>query len=170
MCRATKIREIVRRLKILYKNETPLDIIHHRNIVLCYIDESCISNGAYLKTKDTQFIFINTKLCDYKARMTYAHELGHSILHPNVDTFELKKANPLSLAKYENEAQIFAEEFLLDVDILEKYPDKTIFDIAREEYVSVELVKLKIANLQKHNNFYEFNNLKESNFADYYTI
>ena len=94
-------------------------------------------------------------------------------MHTNLDIqyfIQLKRTNPLSLTKYENEAQIFAAEFLLDDDILEKYPDKTIFDIAREEYVSVELVKLKIANLQKHNNFYEFNNLKESNFADYYTI
>lgn len=170
MCRGARIKEMVRKLKILYKNETPLDVIHHRNIVVCYLDENCVSKGAYKKLFGTQFIYINTKLCDYESRMTYAHELGHSILHPDIDTFELKRTNPLSLTKYENEAQIFAAEFLLDDDILEKYPDKTIFDIAREEYVSVELVKLKIANLQKHNNFYEFNNLKESNFADYYTI
>ncbi|MBC5996506.1 ImmA/IrrE family metallo-endopeptidase [Romboutsia hominis] len=170
MCRGTRIREIVRRLKILYKNETPLDIIHHRNIVLCYIDENCISNGAYLKNENTQFIFINTKLCDYEARMTYAHELGHSILHPNVDTFELKKTDPLLLTKYEKEAQIFAAEFLLDDDILERYHGQSIFNVAREEYVSLELVKLKLINLYKSNNLHEFNNLEESNFDEYYAI
>lgn len=170
MCRGTRIREIVRKLKAFYKNETLLDIIHRRNIIICYLDENCISNGAYLKSKDTQYIFINTKLCDYEARMTYAHELGHSILHPNVDTFVLKNTDPILLAKYENEAQIFAAEFLLDDDILYKYHGQSIFDIAREEYVSVELVKLKLINLHKSNNLNKLNNLEESNFDDYHAI
>lgn len=162
MCKVTRIREVVRRLKLLYNNESLLDIIRQRNIILCYLDEDCISKGAYLKIKDTQYIFINTKLCDYEARMTYAHELGHSILHPNVDTFDLKNTNPVLLAKYENEAQIFAAEFLLDDNIIYNYKGQSIFDIAKEECVSVELVKLKLMNLH--------NILKDTNFNEYHAI
>ncbi len=104
---------------------------------------------AYEKFEGIQYIYINTKLCDFERRMTLAHELGHSILHPDVDTFELKKVAPHFLAKYENEANIFAAEFLLGDDILEKYPCESIYDIAREECVSVDLVKLKLSNLDK---------------------
>ena len=69
-----------------------------------------------------------------------------------------------------NEAQIFAAEFLLDDDILYKYHGQSIFDIAREEYVSVELVKLKLINLHKSNSLNKLNNLEESNFDDYHAI
>ena len=41
------------------------------------------------------------------------------------------------------EANLFAAEFLLEDDILDKYPSESIYDIARKECVSVELLKLK---------------------------
>lgn len=149
MCRGLKIKEKIRKLKILHGNSTPLEVIHYRNIVVCYLDENCVSKGAYEKFEGIQYIYINTKLCEFERRMTLAHELGHSILHPDVDTFELKKVAPHFLAKYENEANIFAAEFLLSDDILKKYTCKSIYDIAREECVSVDLVKLKLSNLDK---------------------
>lgn len=149
MCRGARIKEIVRKLKIIHENDTPLDIIKYRNIVVCYLDEICVSRGAYENLCGVQFIYINTKLCDYERRMTYAHELGHSILHPNVDTHYLKKIAPHTLVKYENEAKLFAAEFLLSDDIFNDYSSYTIFDIARDQCVSVELVKLKLANLDK---------------------
>jgi len=158
LSRGARIKEAVRRLKIIHGDDTPMQVIASRNIVLCYLDENCVSNGAYAKFKDIQYIYINTKLCDFQRRMTYAHELGHSVLHPSVDTFELKNIAPHLLTKYENEAKLFAAEYLLSDDIFEKYPNYTIFDIAREECVSVELVELK------------HNNLDKSNFSSYYAI
>lgn len=149
MSRGAKIKEIVRRLKIIHGDDTPKKVIESRDIVLCYLDESCVSRGAYEIFKGVQYIYINTKLCDFERRMTYAHELGHSILHPNVDTFKLKKTAPNLLIKYENEANLFAAEYLLSDEIVKKFPNRTIFDIAKEECVSVELVILKLNNLDK---------------------
>lgn len=133
MSRGARIKEIVRRLKIIYGDDSPLEIIKKRNIVLCYLDEKSVSKGAYKKFLGTQFIYINTGLSFFEKRLTYTHELGHSIIHPDVDTFELKRTDPISLTKYENEANLFAAEFLLEDDILDKYPGESIYDIARKE-------------------------------------
>ena len=80
------------------------------------------------------------------------------------NTFELKRTDPLSLTRYENEANLFAAEFLLEDDILDKYPGESIYDIARKECVSVELLKLKISNLNIDNSDYECS----ENFQEYY--
>ena len=164
MSRGARIKEIVRRLKIIYGDDSPLEIIKKRNIVLCYLDEKSVSKGAYKKFLGTQFIYINTGLSFFEKRLTYTHELGHSVIHPDVDTFELKRTDPISLTKYENEANLFAAEFLLEDDILYKYPGESIYDIARKECVSVELLKLKINNLNIDNSDYECS----ENFQEYY--
>ena len=164
MSRGARIKEIVRRLKIIYGDDSPLEIIKKRNIVLCYLDEKSVSKGAYKKFLGTQFIYINTGLSFFEKRLTYTHELGHSIIHPDVDTFELKRTDPISLTKYENEANLFAAEFLLEDDVLDKYPGESIYDIARKECVSVELLKLKISNLNIDNSDYECS----ENFQEYY--
>ena len=176
--RGIRIKEIVRRLKIIYGDDTPLEIIKKRNIVLCYLDEKSISRGAYKKFLGTQFIYINTGLNSFETRLTYAHELGHSILHPDVDTFKLKKTDPLSLTRYEKEANIFAAELLLEDDILYKHRGESIYDIAKKECVSVELIKLKINNLNIDSNdyksmesfkqYYDHNSCKD--YQDYYSI
>ena len=101
MSRGARIKEIVRRLKIIYGDDSPLEIIKKRNIVLCYLDEKSVSKGAYKKFLGTQFIYINTGLSFFEKRLTYTHELGHSVIHPDVDTFELKRTDPISLTKYE---------------------------------------------------------------------
>ena len=146
MRRGDKIKEKVRRLKMLYGNDSALEIIKKRNIAVCYLDEKSVSKGAYEKFLGTPFIYINTNLCMFELRITSTHELGHSILHPDVDTFKLKKIDPISLIKYENEAKLFTAEFLLDDDIFYKYIGKTASYIAKEECVSVELVELKFKN------------------------
>ena len=56
MSRGARIKEIVRRLKIIYGDDSPLEIIKKRNIVLCYLDEKSVSKGAYKKFLGTQFI------------------------------------------------------------------------------------------------------------------
>lgn len=155
------IKEKVRRLKYCYDTNNPLEIIKELQIVHSILDENelrshinkddnylkeKIINGCYFKSKNIKFILINSSLDDIERRNAYAHELGHSILHPDLNTFYLYKYTNANIRKYENEADIFASELLLDDDIFEKYEGLSIYDIARYENVSVELVELKFKN------------------------
>ena len=144
MSRGARIKEIVRRLKIIYGDDSPLEIIKKRNIVLCYLDEKSVSKGAYKKFLGTQFIYINTGLSFFEKRLTYTHELGHSIIHPDVDTFELKRTDPISLTKYENEANLFAIELLISDEFLEEHKQFTTEQISRMLGYHESLIKLRL--------------------------
>ena len=144
MSRGARIKEIVRRLKIIYGDDSPLEIIKKRNIVLCYLDEKSVSKGAYKKFLGTQFIYINTGLSFFEKRLTYTHELGHSVIHPDVDTFELKRTDPISLTKYENEANLFAIELLISDEFLEEHKQFTTEQISRMLGYHESLIKLRL--------------------------
>lgn len=149
MISCTVIKEKVRKLKIIHGNHTVMEVIKFKNIVVCYLDENCDSSGAYKQYTDVQVIFINPKLNDYERRITYAHELGHAILHPDINTLDLNKYAPHFVKKFEKEADIFAAEFLLDNSIFERYHGCSEYEIAQREGVSVDYVRLKYNNLDE---------------------
>lgn len=153
-----RIKIIVKRLKIIYKNMSIEEILRERGIVVCPISGCNISKGAYKMYDDIQYIFINTDLSPEERLETLTHELGHSILHPDVDTYELKSCNcTYFLNKYENQADLFAAEFLLHDNIIENIcgcfcevgDGKSIYDIANDYKVTAELVLIKLSNLDK---------------------
>lgn len=151
-----KIKDIVKRLKILYKN-IPVDrVLQDRGIVVVPISGIGIFKGASKMYCGVQYIFIDTKLSPTERLVTLVHELGHSILHPNVDTYELKLANAYYfLTKYENQAHLFAAEYLLPDSIINDFNScscevgegKSISDIANEYGVTEELVSIKLNKL-----------------------
>ena len=156
MCSNTRIKNIIKRLKILHKNMPIEEVLKDRGIIVCDISGTNISRGAYNMSKGIQYIFINTSLSRGERLITLAHELGHSILHPDIDTYELKYNNSYYfLNRYESQARLFAAEYLLpdsiinDIDpcISEVGDGKSIYDIANDYEVSEELVVTKLNNL-----------------------
>ena len=142
-----RIKEIVKRLKMIYSGLSLEDILLERNIVSFYLGNDDLTKGVYKRVNGIQIICINPNLCDFERRMVLAHELGHSILHPDVDFSDIKKIDEVTLAKYEFEADTFAAEFLLDDDLLSKYHDCSIDDIASNEGVCEKFVLIKLRNL-----------------------
>ena len=142
-----RIKETVKRLKMLYSGLSLEDILLERNIVRLYLDNNDLTKGVYTRVNGIQIIFINSNLCDFERRMVLAHELGHAVLHPDVDFSDIKKIDEVTLAKYEFEADTFASEILLDDDLLSKYHDCSIDDIASNEGVYKKFVLIKLRNL-----------------------
>ncbi|MGL5329987.1 MAG: ImmA/IrrE family metallo-endopeptidase [Peptostreptococcaceae bacterium] len=139
MCCNNKVKNIVRRLKILYKDKSLNEILDDRGIVLCPISGDNISRGAYKMYAGIQYIYVNEALSD-------------------VDTYDLKSSNcTYFLTRYENQADIFAAEYLLPDSIIDDINSsmfevgegKSIYDIARDYHVSEELVLIKLTNLDK---------------------
>lgn len=141
-----RIKETVKRLKMLYSGLSLEDILLERNIVRLYLDNNDLTKGVYTRVNGIQIIFINSNLCDFERRMVLAHELGHAVLHPDVDFSDIKKIDEVTLAKYEFEADTFASEILLDDDLLSKYPNCSVSDIARCEGVCEKFVLIKFHN------------------------
>jgi len=84
-------------------------------------------NGYYLLYKGKKNIVINTNLERHIQKFIIAHEIGHSILHPNSNAFLL--SNTLyPTDRQEIEADKFAIHLLLTDDMLSANKDRTVSD------------------------------------------
>lgn len=99
--------------------------------------------GYFSTYKRIKIIHINQELTEVEQQFVCAHELGHSILHPAINTPFLKKNTLLSISKIEREANEFAVELLLPDDLLHEYQDISLSQIAAAYGIPQELLCLK---------------------------
>ena len=114
------IRKEVIYLKRYYKTENPFEIIRGKNILLLEEELGTI-RGYYNMVLRQKQIHINCNLDGHQRQFTAAHELGHAILHPKVNTPFLLDCTGLSVNKLEIEANKFAIEFLVSDNMLYEY-------------------------------------------------
>jgi len=139
------IKNLALSLRKKYKTNNPLEIIREMDITYfeCPLREF---NGFY-HNKLGPFICVSSDLSYEEKTITAAHELGHALLHPKLNTLFLSRYTLAVKGKYERQANTFAAELLLDDDIFEKYYGYTIDYIAKCEGVSQELIEYKFNNL-----------------------
>lgn len=75
-------------------------------------------------------IHINSTASQQDQRFTCAHELGHVILHPNVNTPFLRRHTFYSVDRIEREANQFAVELLM--------PDELLYESKHEDFTVQE--------------------------------
>ncbi len=102
--------------------------------------------GFYRYVRRNKFIFLNSNLAEPKKKFVCDHELGHVVLHPEVNTPFMRSNTYFSVDKIEHQANRFAIELAIPDDRLQEYilERMTIYDIAALHHVPVELVELKL--------------------------
>lgn len=91
-----------------------------------------------------KYIHINHNLTEHEKLFTCAHELGHALMHPDVNTSFLLNSTLISVNKYEIEANTFAINLLISDDELEHYKDYSIEQLSRLYGYSEELIELRL--------------------------
>lgn len=140
------IRKEVIYLKRYYKTENPFEIIRGKNILLLEEELGTI-RGYYNMVLRQKQIHINCNLDGHQRQFTAAHELGHAILHPKVNTPFLLDCTGLSVNKLEIEANKFAIEFLVSDNMLYEYMKHqgyTIEQVSRLLGYHKELIELRL--------------------------
>lgn len=131
-----------------YGTNNPYEIAKAKNI---YVFEHSMHEeiyGFYKYIRRNKFIYINSNLGEKQKIYTCSHELGHSFIHPRIDTPFLKRKTLFSLDKLENEANRFAVELILSDSLLTEYlKHMTIQDIASLHELPLELVEIKCKKL-----------------------
>lgn len=137
------IKDIVLGLVKRHKTNDPFRIAAERNIHIVY--ESLGSTMGYF-SRDFRigFIHINQNLSSDEQRFVCGHELGHGVMHPDINTPFLKRHTLFSTSKIEREANTFAVELLLPDDVLREFNDCSIYSIAANRGIPPELVNLKV--------------------------
>ncbi|WP_277287670.1 ImmA/IrrE family metallo-endopeptidase [Veillonella montpellierensis] len=90
-------------------------------------------------------IHLNNSIDESLLPFVCAHELGHSVLHPSLNTPFLSQYTLFSIDKIERQANTFAVELLLSDTILTEYSSINFFTLAKNRGIpeGLELLKFK---------------------------
>ena len=141
----SSIKREVRRLMKKYQTNDPFILADKLNIIVILRYMHHEINGFFKLEQRNRFIVINKNLSDVMQTFVCAHELGHAILHPEVNTPFFRKYTFFSVEKIETEANTFAVELLMpDEYLLEhQYENLTIKEAATMYGVPQEICYLK---------------------------
>lgn len=144
------IDKIVKKLIKTHNTTNPSELAELLDIGIIEHDLKT-AYGMYKLVNRNKFIFINIRLDDITKRFVIAHELGHAILHRKSPGFYFKNHTLIDTCVFENEANIFASELLIDNNELLEVLNYgwTIPQLASYFNVTSDLIKFKIYNLQK---------------------
>lgn len=113
------IKNIVNNLVNKYNTRDVYELCDCLGLKIMYEDLGNIK-GFYQGCLDSQIIHINFNLDDKEKKIVAAHELGHAMLHNELNILFLESNTYFVKNKYENEANKFAIEVLLQDTDLDK--------------------------------------------------
>lgn len=118
----------------------PAEICRSLDIEICHIDPKSFllrsTEAIYIRSYlGQEIIFISNDLPYLYEKYVLAHELGHAILHPDIDTATYS-SKLINKGKLERQANYFATK-LLDIRISSTvFEGYSIEEIAKELYVA----------------------------------
>lgn len=119
------------------------ELIDYFNINVIETDLGSSTLGMYRYIKRNKFIFLNNDLEHYQKKFVLAHELGHAILHSDLNCFFLEKKTLYLKNKFEIEANKFAVELLVSDDDLKELEGYTIEQMSAILNIPSDLLKYK---------------------------
>jgi len=144
-----EIKHVVSRLVHQYQTNSPFEIAFRKNIIVLYSKLKDIL-GYHFTYKRVSTICIHSGLSVPESRFVCAHELGHAVLHPAVNTLFLKHSTLVSVGKIERQANEFAVELLIpdgELDRVSALDDGFTLQGASQKFgVPFELMYLKNLN------------------------
>lgn len=112
-----EIRYTIKKLAKKYGTTNPFELCELMGI---NVEKESLGklDGYYHYFNRIKQIRLNENLDDNRMKWTCAHELGHAIMHPTINTLFLSMNTYMVTTKYENEANLFADILTeLDKDI-----------------------------------------------------
>ncbi|EHR4738444.1 ImmA/IrrE family metallo-endopeptidase [Enterococcus faecalis] len=103
----------IKKLVQTYETRNPYKLANRLGIII-FEEELGEIMGYYNRFKKIKMIHVNSSLSEQDKIITCAHELGHSLLHPNENTPMLSQQTIVSELKIEKEANYFATKLIID--------------------------------------------------------
>lgn len=136
------IRHVVQTLCKKYKTRNPYELADSLGIQVFFRNLGTV-RGYYYRAHRVKLIYLHNNLPEYLERFVLAHEIGHSVMHPNSNTPFLQ-TTLFSVDKLEIEANKFAAELIISDTDLRGYRDYTISQIAGIYGLPVEIIELRL--------------------------
>lgn len=142
-----KIKKIVNHLTMRHGTRDPFRLAEELGVSILYCT---LGNtlGYTVIYKRIPVIVLNEGLDERLMSFVCAHELGHAIMHKNVNTPWLKRHTFFSIDKYEREANTFAVELLCYDELVSEHYDITLTNLAISLGIPSGLEELKRFNFR----------------------
>ena len=137
------VKEYVSIMRKKAKTGDVFELIDYFNINVIETDLGSSTLGMYRYIKRNKFIFLNNDLEHYQKKFVLAHELGHAILHSDLNCFFLEKKTLYLKNKFEIEANKFAVGLLVSDDDLKELEGYTIEQMSAILNIPSDLLKYK---------------------------
>lgn len=137
------VKEYVSIIRKKAKTDDVFELVDYFNINVIETDLGSSTLGMYRYIKRNKFIFLNNDLEHYQKKFVLAHELGHAILHSDLNCFFLEKKTLYLKNKFEIEANKFAVELLVSDDDLKELEGYTIEQMSAILNIPSDLLKYK---------------------------
>lgn len=137
------IREIVEATIRKYNTRSPYELADLTGIKIVRCELGAI-RGYYFKKFRFKQILLNCNLEHNDEKFVLAHEIGHSIMHPDTNTNFWKEHTVLSTQRLEIEANKFAVELLIPNEVILENWQYTTSQLARLTGYTEELIKLRL--------------------------
>lgn len=111
-----KEQDEAQKLILTHGTNSPFEIAAKRKIEVLFEDLGKQICGYYSNTNRIPIIHINNRLSWDLATYTCGHELGHSILHPDINTPFLRSNTFFSVDKIERQAHRLAIYLLIGLN------------------------------------------------------
>lgn len=134
------IKGTVEQLCKKYGTRSPFEIARQRRILIQYEPLGTV-RGYYNTAYKQKIIHINSDLDGDQQFLVCAHELGHSVLHPNANTPFFKAHTLFSVSKMETEANRFMIYLTISDDELMEYSEFPMSLLADVYGVPMDLVR-----------------------------
>lgn len=137
------IKQIIKGLIEMYGTRDVYELLNYLEVTLIRKELFKNEKGRFFRDMfGNETIFISNNLSEEEEKIVIAHELGHLILHTDLNTSFYTENHLINKNKLEMEANRFAAELLIPDDV-EIYEGMTTKELACYLEVSEELVKLK---------------------------
>ncbi len=104
--------------------------------------------GYYQRIKKSHIIYIDSGLNEFERQFVCAHELGHSVLHPQLNAIFMDSCTHFKKAKYEIEADRFAIDLLIPCERYADYFCMSVPDIADALVICEDLANFCAIRMQ----------------------
>ena len=142
-----KIKKIVNHLAMRHGTRDPFRLAKDLGISILYCT---LGNtlGYTVTYKRIPVIVLNDGLDERLMSFVCAHELGHAVMHKNVNTPWLKRHTFFSINRYEREANTFAVELLCYDELVSEHYDTTLYNLATTLGIPSNMEELKRFNFR----------------------
>ena len=115
------IKEFAQKTIQRFGTHDPFDICNQLGIVILYLPLGRMRGYCY-SNENGKVVVLHDGLAEHEARVVCAHELGHVLLHPNLNRIYLDTSTFVCERNLENEVNAFAVCLLFpdDNELLEK--------------------------------------------------